>query len=153
MSDPSDALSWRLKDADEVIFGGAVEAIQSGDRTHMDEELGDVPLQVVIHAEIASETKAFDFDSVARAISEKLIRRHPRVYADSATADTEGVLRQRDEIKKTERGGRAEPYLHRAGTESDAERFMVHNIGAGPRLEDCLFEFKVIGHYRFGPER
>ncbi len=60
-------------------------------------------LQVVFHAQIASETERFDIQSVARKISEKMIRRHPHVFADSDVKDADGVLKQWEEIKKTER--------------------------------------------------
>jgi XTP/dITP diphosphohydrolase/tetrapyrrole methylase family protein/MazG family protein len=78
----------------------------------MCEELGDLLLQVVLHAEIASETDAFDLNRIAHGISEKLIRRHPHVYGDSAVDDTAGVLRQWDEIKKAEKGSVPAPFLH-----------------------------------------
>ena len=84
-----------------------VEAIQSGDTAHMCEELGDLLLQVVLHGEIASETGAFDLDKIAHGISEKLIRRHPHVYGSSDVTDTAGVLKQWDEIKKTEKAAAA----------------------------------------------
>jgi XTP/dITP diphosphohydrolase len=59
-----------------------VEAIESGDRRHLREELGDLLLQVVFHAEIASEEPAgFDLDEVARGIADKLVARHPHVFA------------------------------------------------------------------------
>lgn len=81
------------------------EAIRSGDMAHLEEELGDLLLQPVFHAEIAGETGAFDLDSVATAISEKLVRRHPHVFAESGVDDTAGVLRQWEEIKDAEKGG------------------------------------------------
>ena len=89
----------------------AVDAIRSGDRCHMREELGDLLLQVVMHAEIASETEAFDLDRVAHEVSEKLIRRHPHVYGDSDTATTDAVLTQWDAIKREEKGDHREPML------------------------------------------
>ncbi len=87
------------------------EAIRSGRRDDMVDELGDVLLQPIFHAEIASETGAFDFDDVANAICEKLIRRHPHVFGgtgeiltDSSTAlDPEVVLRQWEQIKSAEK--------------------------------------------------
>jgi ATP diphosphatase len=94
----------------------AVEAIQSGDKEHLREELGDVLLQVVLHAEIASEIDAFDLDAVAHEVSEKLIRRHPHVYGSSDTDTSEAVLAQWDAIKRAEKGDRKEPYLARVGT-------------------------------------
>ncbi|MEP6797537.1 MAG: MazG family protein, partial [Lapillicoccus sp.] len=63
----------------------AVEAIESGDRAHMVEELGDVLLQVAFHARVAQEhgSDPFDIDDVAAGIVAKLVRRHPHVFADS----------------------------------------------------------------------
>ena len=70
--------------------------------SHMKEELGDVLLQVVFHSEIAEESGHFSFDDVAREVSDKLVRRHPHVYAqvESSVGDTAGVLAQWDAIKK-----------------------------------------------------
>lgn len=81
------------------------EAIESGDRDAIVDELGDLLLQPVFHAEIASETGAFDLDDIASAISEKLIRRHPHVFGDSVADDPEAVLKQWEEIKATEKPG------------------------------------------------
>lgn len=79
-------------------------AIQSGNRDEIVDELGDLLLQPVFHAEIASENGRFDLDDVARAISEKLIRRHPHVFGNS-TADTpDAVLTQWEAIKAGEKG-------------------------------------------------
>src|ERR1700749_731421 len=57
-----------------------VEAINSGDDANLREELGDLLLQSVFHAQIATEEGRFNFDDVARSISEKLVRRHPHVF-------------------------------------------------------------------------
>nr|MBA2717370.1 MazG family protein [Propionibacteriales bacterium] len=66
-----------------------IDAIESGDRQHLREELGDLLLQVMFHARIASEhpDEAFDIDDVAGGIVEKMIRRHPHVF----TATSEGA--------------------------------------------------------------
>ena len=71
------------------------EAMASGDRDAMEDELGDLLLQVVFHAQMASEIGAFDFDAVAGAIAEKMIRRHPHVFAGEtvANADAQRVAR------------------------------------------------------------
>ncbi len=95
-----------IEEAYEVL-----EAIQNEDLPHMCEELGDLLLQVVLHAEIAGETGAFDLDRVAHGISEKLIRRHPHVYGDSSVDSSEGVILQWDEIKKAEKGNVPAPFL------------------------------------------
>ena len=101
-----------LEEAYEVA-----EAIREGDDPHLCEELGDLLLQAVIHAEVARGEGRFDLDDVARGISEKLIRRHPHVFADSAAGNTEAVLAQWDEIKKAEKGHDAAPagYLDGVG--------------------------------------
>lgn len=96
-----------LEEAYEVV-----EAIRSGDMEHVCEELGDLLLQPVFHAEIANEKRLFNFEDIARGITEKLIRRHPHVFGD-ATADTsDAVLKQWDEIKKSEKKIDKKAYLH-----------------------------------------
>jgi MazG family protein len=92
-----------------------VEAIRSGDPAAMCDELGDLLLQSVLHAEIASETAAFDLDSMAHGLTEKLIRRHPHVFGDSSVSDTEGVLAQWDAIKATEKPNAPRSLLHGVG--------------------------------------
>ncbi len=89
-----------LEEAYEVA-----EAIRGGDRDEIVDELGDLLLQPVFHAEIANETGAFDFDDIASAICEKLIRRHPHVFGDSDADNPEAVLRQWEEIKSQEKTG------------------------------------------------
>lgn len=81
-----------------------VEAILSGDSSHMVEELGDVLLQVVFHAQIAQEKGLFDLDTVAETISEKLLVRHPHVFGESVVKDSKEVKELWDKIKLTEQG-------------------------------------------------
>lgn len=92
-----------------------VDTIRRGDWEHLKEELGDLLLQVVFHSELAEEAGRYSFDDVARIVSEKLVRRHPHVYGDSAVSDTEGVLTQWDAIKRQEKGDEDQPYLHNTG--------------------------------------
>lgn len=92
-----------------------VDTIRRGDREHLKEELGDLLLQVVFHSELAEEDGVFDMDEVARGISEKLIRRHPHVFGESAAEGSEAVLKQWDEIKRAEKGDEKEVYLHGVG--------------------------------------
>lgn len=81
-----------------------IEGIDSGDDALLKEELGDLLLQVVFHAQIASETSRFDISDVADGICKKLIRRHPHIFG-SAVADTSAeVLRNWDKIKQEEKG-------------------------------------------------
>lgn len=81
-----------------------LETIDHRDTAHMREELGDLLLHVVMHAQMAAERGDFSFDDVAREVNEKMIRRHPHVFGDSRADDTAAVLRQWDEIKAREKG-------------------------------------------------
>lgn len=92
-----------------------VDAIRRGDDADMCEELGDLLLQVVFHAEIAEGEGRFDLDAVADGISEKLVRRHPHVFGDTSAEDSDQVLRQWDAIKRGEKGEGDVPYLHGTG--------------------------------------
>lgn len=82
----------------------AADAIRSGDKNNVVEELGDLLLQVVMQSEIASESDEFFLEDVANAISDKLIRRHPHVFGDDQLNDTESVLNKWEEIKRSEKG-------------------------------------------------
>ncbi len=91
----------------------ALEAIDIGDDDELCKELGDVLLQVVFHAQIAAEENRFGIEEVARAIVDKLIRRHPHVFADVEVDGSEQVLQNWEQIKKQERQeqGEATPSL------------------------------------------
>jgi MazG family protein len=80
-----------------------IDTIDRGDYPHMREELGDVLIQVVFHAQIASERGQFNFDDVAREINEKLIRRHPHVFGTGKLQTSEQVIAKWEEIKATEK--------------------------------------------------
>jgi len=92
-----------------------VDAIRRGDWDHLQEELGDLLLQVVFHSELAEESGRYNLDDVARTVSDKLVRRHPHVYGDSTVDDTDGVLSQWDAIKRQEKGDENQPYLYNTG--------------------------------------
>lgn len=81
-----------------------VEAIDNRDKALLEEELGDVLLQVVFHAQMEAEEGAFDFDDVCDGICKKLILRHPHIFGDVVASTSEEVLRNWDEIKKQEKG-------------------------------------------------
>jgi tetrapyrrole methylase family protein/MazG family protein len=82
-----------------------VDAMESGDRADLKEELGDLLLQVVFQSQICSEEGAFTFDEVAGGIADKLVRRHPHVFGDVEADTAEEVIRNWERIKKTEKGG------------------------------------------------
>jgi len=84
----------------------AYEALDALDREDMDdlaEELGDLLLQIVLHAQIATEDGDFNIHHVLEGINSKLIRRHPHVFSEVEVADVEGVIRNWEQIKAEER--------------------------------------------------
>jgi XTP/dITP diphosphohydrolase/tetrapyrrole methylase family protein/MazG family protein len=88
-----------------------VEAARGGDTAHFREELGDLLLHIVMHAEIAREAGTFNIDDVMTGITEKLIRRHPHVFAESDARDTGAVLKQWEAIKREEKKDTHKHYL------------------------------------------
>ena len=89
----------------------AVEAIESGDRAHMVEELGDLLLQVAFQSRVAAEDPVapFDIDDVAAGIVDKLVRRHPHVFADVEAETAEDVAVNWEQIKAEEKPHRDSP--------------------------------------------
>ena len=81
-----------------------VEAIDRQDPVLLQEELGDVLLQVVFHSRMEEEAGRFSFDDVADGICKKLIERHPHIFGDVVAADAEQVLKNWDAIKKQQKG-------------------------------------------------
>lgn len=82
-----------------------VEAIGSESEGQLEDELGDVLLQVLFHSNIARQTGAFDIEDVAENLRQKLVRRHPHVFGDVEVEDAEEVKANWEQIKETERGG------------------------------------------------
>ena len=82
-----------------------LEAIDSGDSDAIRDELGDLLLQVVFHAEMASEDGRWDVDDVARRLTEKLIHRHPHVFADVEVSGADEVLTNWERLKAEEGSG------------------------------------------------
>lgn len=81
----------------------AVDAIDDNDSKHLQEELGDVLLQVVLHSQIAKEEKAFNIEDVAKGISDKLVHRHPHVFGDVKVSSTSEILDNWEKLKKEEK--------------------------------------------------
>lgn len=80
-----------------------IETIDHLDFPHMREELGDVLIQVVFHAQLAEEAGHFDLEAVAREVNDKLIRRHPHVFGDGKLHTSDQVIVQWDQIKAQEK--------------------------------------------------
>lgn len=91
---------YLIEEAYEVL-----EAIDEGDRYKICEELGDLLLQIVFHAQIAAENQYFDMNNVVSGISEKMIRRHPHVFGSVNVKDSSEVILNWEKIKAEERAG------------------------------------------------
>ena len=100
---PESLVPYLLEEAHETI-----EAIESGDPALICDELGDLLLQVVFHARIFSERGAFDVGDIANAISDKLIRRHPHVFADVTLQSHGDLTAQWEKVKAGEKAQRGE---------------------------------------------
>ena len=110
LRDPEDGCPWDREQTHASLIPYVLEeahevadAIRHGDDRHLEEELGDLLLQVLLHARIASEAGRFDLERVARGLSAKLIRRHPHVFAGAEAADSAAVRGHWEAIKAQER--------------------------------------------------
>ena len=81
-----------------------IEAIETKNSVDLQEELGDVLLQVLFHAQIASESEGFNIQDVAQKLREKLVNRHPHVFGDSEAKTSEEVKQNWEQIKAAEKG-------------------------------------------------
>jgi XTP/dITP diphosphohydrolase len=108
---PQGGCPWDLEQTPETLIPYVIEeayetvdAIRSGNSAAICEELGDLLLQVVLQAQIASESGQFTLTQVAEGISQKLIRRHPHVFGDVTVQNTDEVRRNWQQIKAQEKG-------------------------------------------------
>jgi nucleoside triphosphate diphosphatase len=120
LRDPARGCPWDLEQTFATIAPYTLEeayevtdAIERGDLPGLREELGDLLLQVVFHAELAREQGAFDFAAVVRGISDKLVRRHPHVFGAERLPDATAQSRRWEELKAAEKtaAGRAASVL------------------------------------------
>ena len=117
LRDPAGGCPWDLEQSFETIAPYTIEeayevaeAIRQDDREALRDELGDLLLQVVFHAQMAREDGSFDFDEVARGIADKMIRRHPNVFTDEdseARHSAPAQMRSWEAQKAAEREARA----------------------------------------------
>jgi ATP diphosphatase len=110
---PEKGCPWDLEQSFASIVPYTIEeayevadAVERGDLLDLREELGDLLLQVVFHAQMAEEQRAFDFGDVVEAITTKLVRRHPHVFGDARNLSPEAVKSLWDDIKATEKSER-----------------------------------------------
>jgi XTP/dITP diphosphohydrolase len=117
LRDPEEGCAWDLEQTHTSLIPYVLEeahevadAIRRGDDQHLAEELGDLLLQVLLHARIAAEERRFDLEAVARGLTAKLVRRHPHVFGEEAGAagrgrggDSAAVRRSWEAIKAQEK--------------------------------------------------
>src|SRR5215207_2556841 len=126
---PEIGCPWDLKQDFSTIAPYTIEeayevadAIERGDFDDLKDELGDLLLQVVFHAQMADEEKRFAFGDVVEAITTKLIRRHPHIFGDADASDSAAVKANWDAIKAEEKAERA------AGRASDGQPSLPRSI-------------------------
>jgi tetrapyrrole methylase family protein/MazG family protein len=92
---------YLVEESQEVL-----DAIDRGQDAELCEELGDLLLQIVLHAQVAADRKAFTIAEVVRGVSEKMVRRHPHVFGGERVKDAAEVSRNWERIKAAEKGER-----------------------------------------------
>ena len=109
LRDPQSGCPWDVKQTMESLTRYTIEeayevadAIATGDMHDIKDELGDLLFQVVFYAQIASESSAFTFDDVAQSISDKLVRRHPHVFANPLASEGAGDTNENLTLKRTQ---------------------------------------------------
>ena len=113
-----DGCPWDREQTNETLLPGLIEeayevagAVRAGDDRNLREELGDLILLAVMHAQIAEENGRFTIGEVLEEVTAKLIRRHPHVFGSSGVRDTDGVVKQWEAIKRDEKGDADGHYL------------------------------------------
>ncbi|KHT56975.1 nucleoside triphosphate hydrolase [Alteromonas macleodii] len=108
LRDPQSGCPWDVKQTMESLTRYTIEeayevadAIATGDMHDIKDELGDLLFQVVFYAQIASESSAFTFDDVAQSISDKLVRRHPHVFANALASEGVGDTNENVKVERT----------------------------------------------------
>lgn len=109
---------WDREQTNESILPNLIEeayevahAVHAKDDANLREELGDLILVAVMHAEIAEEQRRFNIEDILQEVTTKLIRRHPHVFGESAVNDSHGVVKQWEAIKRGEKSESGRHYL------------------------------------------
>jgi ATP diphosphatase len=145
LRNPESGCPWDIVQTFETIKPYTIEeayevsdAIEREDMDDLCEELGDLLLQVVFHARMAEEAGEFAFGDVVEAITTKMIRRHPHVFARSDADTPDAVKKQWDEIKQAEKRERAERRARRGVTEDFNAGFLGSVQRSFPALTEAL---------------
>ncbi|EPE98573.1 nucleoside triphosphate pyrophosphohydrolase [Rhizobium grahamii] len=145
LRNPETGCPWDIVQTFETIKPYTIEeayevsdAIERNDMDDLCEELGDLLLQVVFHARMAEEAGEFSFGDVVEAITRKMIRRHPHVFARSEADTPDAVKKQWDDIKQAEKRERAERRAKRGITEDFRAGFLGSVQRSFPALTEAL---------------
>lgn len=111
LRDPDGGCPWDLEQSHETLRRylleeayEAIDALDEGEPKRLSEELGDLLMQVVLHAQVAEDHDEFTIEDVIASITAKLVRRHPHVFGDVEVSGAEDVLRNWESLKNDERG-------------------------------------------------
>jgi tetrapyrrole methylase family protein/MazG family protein len=133
----------------------AIDALDDGDPARLAEELGDLLMQIVLHAQLAEDAGEFVIEDVLASIASKLVRRHPHVFGETSVQDADEVLRNWETLKKDERGDapildavpKAMPALAQA--QSVQSRASKAGLGAVPSAEIDVVDAEALGDLLF----
>ncbi|MFA5583369.1 MAG: nucleoside triphosphate pyrophosphohydrolase [Bacteriovoracaceae bacterium] len=107
---PETGCPWDLEQTHESLLKYLIEesyefieAVEKKDSTLMNEEIGDILLQVLLHATIAKKDKRFDLETIAKTLREKMVRRHPHVFSEKQNLSSDEVLSNWQDIKNKEK--------------------------------------------------
>jgi XTP/dITP diphosphohydrolase len=144
LRDPEHGCPWDLEQTNSSLIPYVLEeahevadAIRHGNDDHLAEELGDLLLQVVLHARIASESDRFDFAAVARGISAKLVRRHPHVFGTAEARDSAAVRLHWEASKLREQAERNQTPAPPAGPSPLSDR-LAGKVRGMPALAGAM---------------
>jgi len=141
LRDPEGGCPWDLEQTHASLVPYVLEeahevadAIRHGNDEHLNEELGDLLLQVVLHAQIAREDGRFDLAQIARGISAKLIHRHPHVFGDAVATDSAAVKQTWEAIKAEEQADRQ----NATSTASPLSERLAGKVRGQPALQGAM---------------
>lgn len=129
-------LRYLIEEAYEVV-----EAVESGSMENLCDELGDLLLQVVFHAQLAKEAGAFNVNDVVASITEKMIRRHPHVFGDATAETTDDVIANWEVIKREERNLADTTGANQAGPDQASASSRLS--GVSPHLPALLYADEI----------
>ncbi|MCT0200030.1 nucleoside triphosphate pyrophosphohydrolase [Synechococcus sp. CS-1325] len=151
LRDPGGGCPWDLRQTHASLVPFVLEeahevadAIRHGDDDHLAEELGDLLLQVVLHARIAAEQQRFDLDTIARAITAKLVRRHPHVFGDRSAVHPSWEAIKAEERAARGAGGSDDSLSAQLGRQVRGQPALAGALTISRQAAAAGFEWKTI---------